>query len=110
LHADPDALSSFSDATVKKRLNAKALPDLARVQADSAKCEAGCSGRNVKTADLTEGVEDFLRNTITKVFLVAFRTEISKGQNSDRPNPFFPLLATLTPFFRRREAFVQSDT
>src|SRR6476620_9617462 len=114
LDADADALSSFSDTAVKKRLNAKTLPDLARIQADSAKCEAGCSGRNVETADLTEGVEDFFCNTITEVFLVAFRAEICERQDSDRADFFFSSLGPLRLFSRfgnrgRSRTFLQSD-
>jgi len=73
LHADPDTLSSFSDATIEKRLDPETLANLARVQGGSAKRETGCSGRNVETAHLAEGVEDFLCDTITEVFLIVFR-------------------------------------
>ena len=67
----------------------------------------------MKTADLTKGVEDFLHNSITKVFLVAFGAENRKWQNSNRADLLFPLLAVLTLALKSYRCsgriFVQSD-
>src|SRR5205814_3133113 len=102
LHADPHTLSGFSDAAIQERLDPETLANLARVQARSAKGKTGCPRRNVKTANFTECVEDFFCNTIAEVFLVAFRAEIRKRQNSNRADLLFPLLAVLTSRFSSR--------
>ena len=54
----------------------------------------------MQTSDLTQGVEYFLCNPVTEVFLVAFRAKIRERQNSNRANPLLPLPATLRRCFR----------
>jgi hypothetical protein len=54
----------------------------------------------MQISDLTQGVEYFLCNTVTEVFLVAFRTKIRERQNSNRTNPWLPLPGTLAVVFR----------
>ena len=95
MDADPDTLSNLANATVEKSLYCETLPDLARVQARPAKGEAGCAGWDAEAADLAEGVEYFLCNTITEVFLVAFRAQIGEWQDRDRADFPLSLLATL---------------
>src|SRR5262249_45194929 len=72
LHANPETFSSFSNATVEKRLDAKPSPDLPRVHGGSAQGKPGCPRGNVKTANLTKGVEYFLGNAVAEIFLVTF--------------------------------------
>ena len=111
---DAQPVSSFANATFEKRLDTKSLPDVARVHASSAKCEAGCPGRNVETADLGKRVEDLLRYPITEVFLITFRAQIGEGQHRDGANFPLSLLAVLRFCFHvgkreRCRAFVQSN-
>jgi hypothetical protein len=49
----------------------------------------------MQTANFAQGVEYFFRNAVGEIFLVALRAEIGERQNSDRPNLFVALIATL---------------
>src|SRR6266567_7503902 len=96
LDANAQPVPRLADASLEKCVDAKTPPDFARVHARSAKREAGCPSRDMETADLGQRVQDFLCYSVAEIFLIAFRAEISKGQNSDRTNPRFSFFCRLS--------------
>jgi hypothetical protein len=55
------------------------LSYVARIQIQSPKGKAGCSGGNTEPADFRQRVEDFLDYTVSEVLLIVFRAEICEG-------------------------------
>src|SRR6266513_3689685 len=76
LDGDADAVPSPPDAALKKRIHTKLSSDLARIDACSTKCEAGCSGRDVEAADFGKRIQNLLCYTVAKVFLISLGAEI----------------------------------
>jgi hypothetical protein len=78
LNRDTHAFARFANATVEQGIDAEPSADFARVHARAAKSEGGSARRNMKFAELGQGVKDFLRDSVGKILLVAFGAEIGK--------------------------------
>src|SRR5438034_3080578 len=64
LHGDADPVASLSNAAFKKRLHTQSSSNLARIDACSTKCEAGCSSRDVECPDFGKRIQNLLCNTV----------------------------------------------
>src|SRR5437870_3704529 len=99
LNADADPAAGLPDAALKKRLHTKSSPNLARIDACSTKCEAGCSGGDVERADFGKRIQNFLCYAVAEVLLIAFGAEIGKRQHAKRANPLLSFLLRFVPLW-----------
>src|SRR4029453_548171 len=113
LNTDSETLSYFPDAALKKSAHTKSSPNFARIHVCSAKCEAGCSGCDVETADLGKCIQNLLCYTVAEVFLISVRAEIHKRQHAKRANALFYFVLRFVPqwnsFLRSHPAFLDCD-
>src|SRR6266550_826905 len=57
--------------------------------------------RNAEPGDLGQRIENFLCDTITEIFLIAFGAEISERQDGDQTNPRFSVFCRLSDLSSR---------
>ncbi len=83
LHRDAQPVARLAHAALEQRADAELASDFARIEPRAAKLERGAARRDAQAVDVRERIDQFFRETLAKIVLVAPRTHVGEWQHAN---------------------------